>query len=145
VLSTHNFVGSSFFTFAMKDKRKGKRRERKGKGVVKAFSDHPWCSTAPLLLDLVKQHGWMRPMDGFNGWSDCRELWIHQIEAVPINPFCAQMVNQSMMAEGKKDDGDVVEDYVFGQLLIVVSAIATNGVILDSEGTLPLPHAMSHR
>ncbi len=93
---------------------KGKGRGKQG-DVGKVFSVHPRCSTAPLLSDLVKRHGLMRSMDGFNGWSDCREVWIHQVEAVPINPFCAPMVNPSIMLEDKeRNEEDAVEDFVFG-------------------------------
>ena len=80
----------------------------------KAFSVHPRCSTAPLLSNIVRRYGLLRLVDVFSGWSDCREVWFHQMEAVPINPFCAPMVDPSTLVRGKSDDGDVVEDYVFG-------------------------------
>ena len=83
-----------------------------GTGV---FTVHPRDSELPLLADVVRKYGVFNPSRPLSGWSNCREVFFHELQAVPLNPFSPPMVDPSfLVADGRQDNADAVEDFVFG-------------------------------
>ena len=83
-----------------------------GTGV---FTVHPRDSRIPLLADVVRKYGVLNPSRPLSGWSNCREVFFHELQAVPLNPFHPPMVDPSfLVAYGRQDNADAVEDFVFG-------------------------------
>lgn len=79
------------------------------------FTVHPRASNIPLLADVVRRCGVVNPSQPLTGWSNCREVFFHHLQAVPLNPFSPPMVNPSFLVEdGRQDNADAVEDFVFG-------------------------------
>lgn len=83
--------------------------------VGSEFSVHPRRSKIPSLLEVVKTYGVVAPARMLSGWSECREVFFHNLEAVPLNPFCSPLVDPSfLVADNRQDNADAVEDYIFG-------------------------------
>jgi hypothetical protein len=83
--------------------------------VASGFTVHPRSSKIPLLSEVVQIYGVVNPGRMLTGWSECREVFFHNLEAVPLNPFCSPMVDPSfLVADNRQDNADAVEDFLFG-------------------------------
>ena len=83
--------------------------------VASGFTVHPRSSRIPLLSEVVQIYGVVNPGRMLTGWSECREVFFHNLEAVPLNPFCSPMVDLSfLVGDDRQDNADAVEDFVFG-------------------------------
>jgi hypothetical protein len=83
--------------------------------VASGFTVHPRSSRIPLLSEVVQLYGVISPGRMLTGWSECREVFFHNLEPVPLNPFCSPMVDPSfLVADNRVDNADAVEDFVFG-------------------------------
>ena len=82
---------------------------------AEVFTVHLRASKIPLLADVVRKYGVVNPAEPLSGWSNCREVFFHHLQAVPLNPFSPPMVDPSfLVADGRQDNADAVEDFVFG-------------------------------
>ena len=83
--------------------------------IGSGFTVHPRASIIPSLSEVVQTYGVVNPARMLTGWSECREVFFHNLEAVPLNPFSAPMVDPSfLVADNRQDNADAVEDFVFG-------------------------------
>lgn len=83
--------------------------------VGSEFTVHPRVSRIPSLADIVQTYGVVSPACMLSGWSECREVFFHNLEAVPLNPFCSPLVDPSFLVAGsRQDNADAVGDFVFG-------------------------------
>ena len=82
---------------------------------AEVFTVHPRASSLPLLADVVRRYGVLNPPHPLSGWSNCREVYFSDLQAVPLNPFSPPMIDPSfLVADGRQDNADAVEDFVFG-------------------------------
>ena len=52
---------------------------------------------------------------GLVGWSDDREAFYFHGERMGVNPFSPSILEESCRAGGDRDDGDVIQDLMFGR------------------------------
>ena len=84
--------------------------------VFSGFSVHPRRSRIPLLREWVGRYGLVNATSiGLVGWSDDREAFYFHGERMGVNPFSSTIMGESCCAGGDRDDGDVIQDHMFGR------------------------------
>ena len=84
--------------------------------VFSGFSVHPRRSRIPLLREWVRRYGLVNATSiGLVGWSDDWEAYYYYGEKMDMNPFSPSILGESCRASEGRDDGDVIQDHMFGR------------------------------